>query len=131
MTPQELTLLSALLFLLTVIVSFLIQVWRRRRAIHGSPNAAGLDWYAITAYAITAVKDAEQLWLKEGLPKERRLDHALSILLEACPPLANYKSLAAAFIREVIFNMNETRQGSKPSAPPQVLPLPDATLFKQ
>ena len=85
------------------------------------------DWYDIAELARTAVKDAEQLWLKEGLPKQARLEHAISILVQAYPQLADYKPIATAFIREVIFNMNHPEQPAAPTAP-QVLPMPDKPI---
>ena len=130
MTPQEITLLAVLLFLATVVVIFIVK-WQRKQA----PSAGSAtdnqppewDWYDIAELARTAVKDAEQLWLKEGLPKQARLEHAISILVQAYPQLADYKPIATAFIREVIFNMNHPEQPAAPTAP-QVLPMPDKPI---
>lgn len=129
MSPQELALLGALVFLATASASFVFH-WLRRPALDETGAPAQWDWFDIAELARTAVKDAEQLWLKEGLPKEQRLAHALALLLEAYPQLAPYKTVAAAFIRAVVFDMNHPQ----PSAPattvlPQVLPLPDQALF--
>ena len=142
MTPQEITLLALLLFLITVGISFFIR-WQRKQApsaLSASSGTAGSgtgqadgnqspewDWYDIAELARTAVKDAEQLWLKEGLPKQDRLEHAISILVQAYPQLADYKPIATAFIREVIFNMNHPEQSAAPTAP-QVLPMPDKPI---
>ena len=134
MTPQEITLLAVLLFLITVGISFFIQ-WQRKQAPSagsGTGHSDGnqppeWDWYDIAELARTAVKDAEQLWLKEGLPKQARLEHAISILVQAYPQLADYKPIATAFIREVIFNMNHPEQSAAPTAP-QVLPMPDKPI---
>jgi hypothetical protein len=79
MTPQEITLLAVLLFLITVGISFFIR-WRRKQADGNQPPE--WDWYDIAELARTAVKDAEQFWLKEGLPKQARLEHAISILVQ-------------------------------------------------
>ncbi len=91
------------------------------------------DWYDIAELARTAVKDAEQLWLKEGLPKQARLEHAISILVQAYPQLADYKPIATAFIREVIFNMNHPEQPAPPTTVvvPQVLPMPDKPIVSR
>ena len=124
MTPQEITLLAVLLFLITVGISFFIR-WQRKQA--GGNQPPEWDWYDIAELARTAVKDAEQLWLKEGLPKQARLEHAISILVQAYPQLADYKPIATAFIREVIFNMNHPEQPAAPTAP-QVLPMPDKSI---
>ncbi len=138
MTPQEITLLAVLLFLATVVVIFIVK-WQRKQtpsALSASSGTAGSgtgnqppewDWYDIAELARTAVKDAEQLWLKEGLPKQARLEHAISILVQAYPQLASYKPIATAFIREVIFNMNHPEQPAAPTAP-QVLPMPDKPI---
>ena len=124
MTPQEITLLAVLLFLITVVVIFIVK-WQRKQTDANAP--AQWDWYDIAELARTAVKDAEQLWLKEGLPKQARLEHAISILVQAYPQLADYKPIATAFIREVIFNMNHPEQPAAPTAP-QVLPMPDKPI---
>ena len=126
MTPQELTILALLLFLITVAISFFIR-WQRKRAQADGNQPPEWDWYDIAELARTAVKDAEQLWLKEGLPKQARLEHAISILVQAYPQLADYKPIATAFIREVIFNMNHPEQSAAPTAP-QVLPMPDKPI---
>jgi hypothetical protein len=134
MTPQEITLLAVLLFLATVVVIFIVK-WQRKQAPSTSSGTdqtdanapAQWDWYDIAELARTAVKDAEQLWLKEGLPKQARLEHAISILVQAYPQLADYKPIATAFIREVIFNMNHPEQPAAPTAP-QVLPMPDKPI---
>ena len=126
MTPQEITLLAVLLFLITVGISFFIR-WRRKQADGNQPPE--WDWYDIAELARTAVKDAEQLWLKEGLPKQARLEHAISILVQAYPQLADYKPIATAFIREVIFNMNHPESPPQPTVIlPQVLPMPDKPI---
>jgi len=137
MTPQEITLLAVLLFLITVAISFFIR-WQRKHAPSagsgtgqaGGNQPAEWDWYDIAELARTAVKDAEQLWLKEGLPKQARLEHAISILVQAYPQLADYKPIATAFIREVIFNMNHPEQPAAPTTvvAPQVLPMPDKPI---
>ena len=124
MTPQEITLLAVLLFLATVVVIFIVK-WQRKQTDGSQPPE--WDWYDIAELARTAVKDAEQLWLKEGLPKQARLEHAISILVQAYPQLAGYKPIATAFIREVIFNMNHPEQPAAPTAP-QVLPIPDKPI---
>ena len=139
MTPQEITLLAVLIFLATVVVIFIVK-WQRKQAPSANSGTAGSgagqtdanapaqwDWYDIAELARTAVKDAEQLWLKEGLPKQARLEHAISILVQAYPQLAGYKPIATAFIREVIFNMNHPEQPAAPTAP-QVLPMPDKPI---
>ncbi len=129
MTPQEITLLALLLFLATVVVIFIVK-WQRKQAPANAP--AQWDWYDIAELARTAVKDAEQLWLKEGLPKQARLEHAISILVQAYPQLADYKPIATAFIREVIFNMNHPESPPQPTAVlPQVLPMPDKPIVKR
>ena len=126
MTPQEITLLAVLLFLATVVVIFIVK-WQRKQANGNQP--AEWDWYDIAELARTAVKDAEQLWLKEGLPKQARLEHAISILVQAYPQLAGYKPIATAFIREVIFNMNHPEQPAPPTVIlPQVLSMPDKPI---
>ena len=126
MTPQEITLLAVVLFLATVVVIFIVK-WQRKQANGNQP--AEWDWYDIAELARTAVKDAEQLWLKEGLPKQERLEHAISILVQAYPQLADYKPIATAFIREVIFNMNHPEQPAAPTVIlPQVLPMPDKPI---
>ena len=139
MTPQEITLLAVLLFLATVVVIFIVK-WQRKQTPSASSGTAGADqtdanapaqwdWYDIAELARTAVKDAEQLWLKEGLPKQDRLEHAISILVQAYPQLAGYKSVATAFIREVIFNMNHPESPPQPTVIlPQVLPMPDKPI---
>ena len=152
MTPQEITLLALLLFLATVGISFFIR-WQRKHAPSATSASSGTagsasagsatagtgqadgsqppewDWYDIAELARTAVKDAEQLWLKEGLPKQARLEHAISILVQAYPQLAGYKPIATAFIREVIFNMNHPEQPAAPTVIlPQVLPMPDKSI---
>ena len=126
MTPQEITLLAVLLFLATVVVIFIVK-WQRKQADGIQPPE--WDWYDIAELARTAVKDAEQLWLKEGLPKQARLEHAISILAQAYPQLAGYKPIATAFIREVIFNMNHPESPPQPTVIlPQVLPMPDQPI---
>ena len=140
MTPQEITLLAVLLFLATVVVIFIAK-WQRKQAPSagsgtGQTDAnapAQWDWYDIAELARTAVKDAEQLWLKEGLPKQARLEHAISVLVQAYPQLADYKPIATAFIREVIFNMNHPEQPAAPTTVlvPQVLPMPDQPIVKR
>jgi hypothetical protein len=129
MTPQEITLLAVLLFLITVVVIFIIK-WQRRQTDGNQPPE--WDWYDIAELARTAVKDAEQLWLKEGLPKQARLEHAISILVQAYPQLADYKPIATAFIREVIFNMNHPESPPQPTVIlPQVLPMPDKPIVSR
>ena len=132
MTPQEITLLALLLFLITVGISFFIR-WQRKQAPSAGSGTSNQppewDWYDIAELARTAVKDAEQLWLKEGLPKQARLEHAISILVQAYPQLAGYKPIATAFIREVIFNMNHPESPPQPTVIlPQVLPMPDKPI---
>ena len=130
MTPQELAILGTALFLITVAISFFIQ-WQRKRSTSADAGnqPPEWDWYDIAELARTAVKDAEQLWLKEGLPKQARLDHAISILVQAYPQLADYKPIATAFIREVIFNMNHPEQPAPaPTSFPHVLPVPDKPI---
>ena len=128
MTPQEITLLAVLLFLITVGISFFIR-WQRKHAQVDGNQPPEWDWYDIAELARTAVKDAEQLWLKEGLPKQARLEHAISVLVQAYPQLADYKPIATAFIREVIFNMNHPEQPAAPTVIlPQVLPMPDKPI---
>ena len=129
MTPQEITLLAVLLFLITVGISFFIR-WQRKQAPADGNQPAQWDWYDIAELARTAVKDAEQLWLKEGLPKQERLEHAISILVQAYPQLADYKPIATAFIREVVFNMNHPESPPQPTTVvvPQVLPMPDKPI---
>ena len=129
MTPQEITLLAVVLFLITVGISFFIR-WQRRQAQTDANAPAQWEWYDIAELARTAVKDAEQLWLKEGLPKQARLEHAISILVQAYPQLADYKPIATAFIREVIFNMNHPEQPAAPTVP-QVLPMPDKPIVNR
>ena len=130
MTPQEITILAVLLFLATVVVIFIVK-WQRKQADGIQPPE--WDWYDIAELARTAVKDAEQLWLKEGLPKQARLEHAISILVQAYPQLADYKPIATAFIREVVFNMNHPDQPAPPTTVvlPQVLPMPDKPIVKR
>lgn len=126
MTPQEITLLAVLLFLATVVVIFIVK-WQRKHVQADGNQPPEWDWYDIAELARTAVKDAEQFWLKEGLPKQARLEHAISILVQAYPQLAEYKPIATAFIREVVFNMNHPEQPAAPTAP-QVLPMPDQPI---
>ena len=132
MTPQEIAILGTALFLITVAISFFIQ-WQRKRSISAdADDQSPWDWYDIAELARTAVKDAEQLWLKEGLPKQERLEHAISILVQAYPQLADYKPIATAFIREVIFNMNHPESPPQPTAVlPQVLPMPDKPIVNR
>ena len=136
MTPQEITLLAVLLFLATVVVIFIVK-WQRKQTPSAGSGTGNQppewDWYDIAELARTAVKDAEQLWLKEGLPKQERLEHAISILVQAYPQLADYKPIATAFIREVIFNMNHPEQPAAPTTVvvPQVLPMPDKPIVSR
>ncbi len=132
MTSQEITLLAVLLFLATVVVIFIVK-WQRKQAPSAGSGTGNQpsewDWYDIAELARTAVKDAEQLWLKEGLPKQERLEHAISILVQAYPQLADYKPIATAFIREVVFNMNHPESPPQPTVIlPQVLPMPDKPI---
>ena len=132
MTPQEIAILGTLLFLTTVVVIFIVKWQRKRSTSADAGDQSPWDWYDIAELARTAVKDAEQLWLKEGLPKQERLEHAISILVQAYPQLADYKPIATAFIREVIFNMNHPESPPQPTMVlPQVLPMLDQSLIKQ
>ena len=129
MTPQEIAILGTALFLITVAISFFIQWQRKRSTSADADDQSPWDWYDIAELAQTAVKDAEQLWQKEGMPKQERLEHAISILVQAYPQLADYKPIATAFIREVIFNMNHPEQPAPPTVIlPQVLSMPDKPI---
>ena len=129
MTPQEIAILGTALFLITVAISFFIQWQRKRSTSADAGDQSPWDWYDIAELAQTAVKDAEQLWQKEGMPKEDRLAHAVSVLLQAYPQLAAYEEIVKAFIRAAVFDMNHKEPPAQPTMVlPQVLPMPDKPI---
>ena len=131
MTPQELAILGTALFLITVAISFFIQWQRKRSTSADADDQSPWDWYDIAELAQTAVKDAEQLWQKEGMPKGDRLAHAVSVLLQAYPQLAAYEEIVKAFIRAAVFDMNHKEPPAQPTMVlPQVLPMLDQSLIK-
>lgn len=109
MTTENLVILGTVLFVVTVIAIILTRLYRDNRIKDLTTNNLLENWALLGNYAMTAVKDTEQLFMKENLPVDERLTHALEILYKLAPKLQEDSELAKALIREAVYNMNNEK----------------------
>ena len=106
MNTTEVTILSAVLFVIVVVVAFAL-LWRKKRP-------ATLD--ELIEMAAQAVRNSEQLFLKEGMAANQRFSTAVDLMLETYPQLKGYRPKAEALIRAAVYAMNEIKaQNSTPA----------------